>query len=54
MIIILFFIIASVIFSTLVVSACMLSSRISQQEGFVEVYEEVEEPMPAVQPYTAH
>ncbi len=54
MIIILLFIIASIVFSTLVVSACMLSSRISQQEDFVEVYEEVEEPMPAAQPYSAH
>ena len=54
MIIILLFIMASVVFSSLVVSACMLSSRISQQEDFVEVYEEAEEPMPAVQPYSAH
>lgn len=41
----------SIVFSLLVVAACMLSSDISQEEGMVEVYEQgVEETGPA----TAH
>lgn len=45
------FLAVSVIFSLLVVAACMLSSGISQEEGVAEVYEQsVEETGPA----TAH
>lgn len=42
------FLLASIIFSTLVVAACMLSSDISQDESVVEVYEQpIEEAGPA-------
>lgn len=54
MIFLLFFLIASIVFSVLVVSACMLSSRISQREDLVEVYAEAEDSLPAVQPYSVH
>ncbi len=42
------FLAVSVVFSLLVVAACMLSSGISQEEGVVEAYEQsVEETGPA-------
>jgi hypothetical protein len=40
MVIIYVYIIASFLASLLIISACMLSSRISQQENLVEVYEQ--------------
>lgn len=48
---ILVFLAVSIVFSILVVAACMLSSDISREEGVAEVYEHsVEETGPA----TAH
>lgn len=48
---IIIFLTVSIIFSTLVVAACMLSSDISQDEGVAEAYEHgIEETGPA----TAH
>ena len=45
------FLAASIIFSTLVVAACMLSSDISQEEGVAEVFEQ---PIEETGPATAH
>lgn len=58
MTIILVLIAASFITSTLVVSACAMSSRISQREGICETFDSCEEPAPhaakTITPFSAN
>lgn len=44
------YLILSFIFSSFVLAACMLSSRLSQREGLKEVYVTIETHYPATQP----